>query len=186
MIVMSNTTWDPEFTPSYTPPQMLEMGVFEGKYINNIKGLPKSWYEIPKVLGKKDPPEPTVNYYKVKSRQPLSVWKKNGWIKTDKNGWFEWYCHYYLGRRLGEEDKWQIGRWKSFVARHQAQVSAKCKVGDKDCNTKQRQGLLQWAWNSDKPFTEEQRSKNLKKILSASGSKLPNSSNESLPPSLLW
>lgn len=57
-----------------------------------------------------------------------------------------------------------IGRWKSFVARHNAQVQAKCKVGDKDCHTKQRQGLLQWAWDSDTPFTDEQRKKNLNRL----------------------
>jgi hypothetical protein len=164
MSTKKDAIWDPRFAPSYTPLEMLEMGVFEGKYINAIKGLPASWYKLPKVLGPNDEPDETINYYGVKSRQGLSEWKKNGWIKTDKSGWFEWYCLYFLGRRLGDEDTWQINRWRSFVARHSAQVVSKCKVGDKSCNTRQRQGLLQWAWNSDTKFTDEQCEKNLKRL----------------------
>jgi hypothetical protein len=176
-------SWDPNFTPSYTPLEMLEMGVFEGKYINAVKGLPASWYKLPKVVGPKDEPDETLNYYGVKSRQGLSEWKKNGWLKTDKFGWFEWYCKYYLGRRLGKEDEWQIGRWRSFVARHNAQVQAKCKVGDKTCNTRQRQGLLQWAWDSDTEFTEVQCEKNLKRLIKESDLTLKSNQPKL---SLLW
>lgn len=157
-------TWDPDFYPCFTPEEMLDLGVFEGKYINNIKGIPSSWKNKPKVVGPKDEPDETLNYYGVKSRQPLSTWKENGWIKTDPNGWFEWYCHYYLGRRLGEEDKWQINRWRSFVARHMGQIKANCTLTDKDCRPVQRQGLLQWAWDSSKVFTEKQQQANLKKL----------------------
>jgi len=70
------TTWHPDFAPSYTPKQMLTMGVFEGKYINAIKGLPSDWYDLPKVVGPKDDPDVTLNHFKVKSRQPLSVWRQ--------------------------------------------------------------------------------------------------------------
>jgi len=157
-------SWDPRFTPSYTPEKMLEMGVFEGKYINNIKGLPTSWYQTPKVLGRKDPPEPSINHFQIKSRQPLSVWKENGWIKTDQNGWFEWYCLYFLGRRLGDEDAWQIGRWRSFVARHQGQIDASGQRGDVGKRTRQRQGLLQWGWDSTTAFTDAQQKTNLTKL----------------------
>lgn len=177
--------WNKEFTPFFTPEEMLRKGVFEGKYINNIKGIPNDWKKLPKVVGPKDEPDPSLNFYGVKSRQPLSEWKKNGWIRTDKNGWFEWYCRYFLGRRLGEEDDWQIGRWKSFIARHQAQVSKKCKPGDKDCNTKQRQGLLQWGWDSDLEFNDVNKKKALDRLI-----KLPNVSIEEIgiiiPPSANW
>ena len=179
-------SWDPDFTPSFTPEEMLKKGVFEGKYINNIKGVPAKWKGLPKVVGPKDPPDPKLNYYGLKSRQPLSEWKSKGWIMTDKNGWFEWYIHYFLGRRLGEEDTKQIKRWKSFVARHQAQVSNKCKKGDNACNSKQRQGLLQWAWDSDTDWGERQREKNLKRILNITGTVLDSVGKESIPPSLLW
>lgn len=69
---------------------MLELGVFEGKYINSVKGVPSEWKKLPKVLGVDDQPDPELNRFKVKSRQPLSVWKKNGWTTDDSpNGWFE-------------------------------------------------------------------------------------------------
>lgn len=80
--------WNPLFGPCYSPKEMLELGVFEGKYINGIKGIPTSWKNLPKVLNTSDNPDPELNYFKIKSRQPLSVWKKNGWIRTDKEGWF--------------------------------------------------------------------------------------------------
>lgn len=164
--------WNPLFGPCYTPLEMLELGVFEGKYINNIKGIPSSWKNVKKVLSIKDEPNPEINYFKIKSRQPLSTWKKNGWIKTDKNGWFEWYIHYYLGRRLGEEDNWQINRWRSFVARHQGQVTKACDLKDKECRPKQRQGLLQWGWDSSKKFDEVLVTKNAKKLAKDTNSEI--------------
>lgn len=162
--VESAKAWDPRFTPCYTPKEMLEKGIFEGKYINAVKGLPGDWYKVKKVLGPKDEPDPKINQFGVKSRMSLSDWKKNGWIKTDKNGWFEWYCRYYLGRRLGDEDNWQIGRWVSLVARHQGQINKTGKRGDLSVNPRQRQGLLQWGWDSTKPFDDETRKRNLTKF----------------------
>lgn len=57
-------TWDANFTPSYTPEEMLKLGVFEGKYINGLKGIPASWKNLPKVLGPNDPPNPDLNQFK--------------------------------------------------------------------------------------------------------------------------
>lgn len=156
--------WDPKFAPSYSPKEMLELGVFEGKYINAIKGLPGSWYQLPKVVKPDEEPNIDLNKYKIKSRQPLSVWEKNGWTtKNSPNGWFEWYCLYHQGRRL-EEDTWQINRWRSFVARHMGQLAIHCSLSDESKCTKQRQGLLQWGWDSTKKFTLDQRLDNLKKL----------------------
>lgn len=165
----SKVIWDPEFTPSYTPVEMLTQGVFEGKYINIIEGIPKSWTKLPKVLGKKDKPDPTLNAFGVMSRQPLSVWKENKWIKTDKGGWFHWYVLYWLGRRLGEEDKWQINRWKSFCARHQGQIVASGDMGKPEARKKQRQALLQWGWDSKKAFDEKNRRAALRRLSRSHG-----------------
>lgn len=80
--------WHPEFAPCYTPKEMLELGVFEGKYINGLDFIPDSWFEIDKVLGPDDEPDPKINRYEVKSRMSLSEWQERGYIKTDERGWF--------------------------------------------------------------------------------------------------
>jgi len=171
-------TWDPKFAPSYTPEEMLKLGVFEGKYINAVKGAPAAWKKIPKVLGPDDEPDPTINKYGVKSRQPLSVWKKNDWIKTDKWGWFEFYINYFLGRRLGAEDDWQIGRWSSFVARHQGQINADPKSKNKDARLAQKQALLQWGVEWSERLTDEQKEKNAKRIARIAGVPLKEQSED--------
>lgn len=132
-----------DFRPHFTPKQMLELGVFEGKYCNDCTGeLPASWFRNAKISEIADP---KLNYFGVKSRQPLSEWRRKGWIYgPDPRGWFQWYCRYYLGRRLPEIDRIQIKRWRAF-SRHAAQVSANCEPGDLFCRPRQRQGLLQWA-----------------------------------------
>lgn len=178
--------WDVDFTPSYTPKEMLELGVFEGKYINDIKEVPSDWKKLPKVVGKKDDPDPNLNHYKVKSRQSLSEWKKKGWIDPeDPEGWFGWYIRYFLGRRIEKIDAKQIKRWKSFVARHQGQINANCSLKEDKCRPVQRQGLLQWAWNSHTEFTDTQREKNLKRIVSKANATLT-ASSESHPISQYW
>ena len=166
------TVWNPAFGPSYTPEEMLKLGVFEGKYINGIKEIPVGWKKIDKVLGPNDVPDPELNHYKIKSRQPLSTWEENGWIKTDPEGWFGWYIRYFLGRRLGEEDLWQINRWGSFIARHQAQVVKGCSLTDDSCRPKQRQGILQWGWDSHVKFTTKQVELNAKRLAKLTGSTL--------------
>lgn len=163
--INKSVPWDPRFAPSYTPEEMLKMGIFEGKYINAVKGVPEAWKKFPKVLGKNDEPDESLNYYGVKSRQPLSVWKKNGWITHhDPVGWFSWMINYAAGRRLDEEDERQINRWRSFVARHQGQINADPKSKNKDARLVQKQSLLQWAWDWETKFTDEQLEKNLKKL----------------------
>lgn len=142
--------FDPDFKPELTPKQMLERGVFEGQYCNDcIFEFPKEWYLTALKRGKLKPEEVNkdINSFKLKSRQSLKEWRKNGWIYgDDPRGWFQWYMRYYLGRRDPEVDQKQIARWNSFK-RHVGQIKANCKPGDKDCRPKQRQALLQWAYN---------------------------------------
>ena len=145
LVAPMGENFSPEFTPYHTPKQMLEHGVFEGKYINDCTGeFPADWYENA-ILS--DTPNDQCNYFKIKSRQPLSVWQQKEWIiEPDPRGWFQWYCRYYMGRRLPIVDAKQIKRWKSF-ARHAGQIKANCPAGWLECRPKQRQALLQWAYN---------------------------------------
>jgi hypothetical protein len=63
--------FDPEFTPDLTPKEMLALGIFNGKYMNDCTDeFPTDWY-----THKKD-----TNYFGVKASQPLSVWRAKGWI----------------------------------------------------------------------------------------------------------
>ena len=131
------------FRPHFTPAEMLELGIFEGKYCNDCTGeLPAAWFEKAKIS---DVPDSSLNYFAIKSRQALSVWRQKGWIYgPDPRGWFQWYCRYYLGRRLLEVDDIQIKRWRAF-ARHAGQIRANCEPGNIFCRRRQRQGLLQWS-----------------------------------------
>lgn len=133
------------FEPYLTPKQMLSMGVFEGKYINDCQSeFPSDWYLDAKLC---DKPNPSLNYFATKSRQPLEVWQTKGWIYgPDPRGWFQWYCRYFMGRRLPVIDDIQIKRWRAF-RRHAGQVRANCASGDPFCRPRQRQALLQWAYD---------------------------------------
>ena len=135
----------PQFLPYFTPIEMLELGVFEGKYCNDSqKEFPSSWFSGAKIGEVSDP---QLNYFRVKSRQPLSFWRKKGWIYgPDPRGWFQWYCRYYFGRRIPSIDQIQIKRWKAFN-RHVGQVRANCFAGDVSCRPRQRQALLQWSYD---------------------------------------
>ena len=134
-----------DFKPFYTPKEMLELGVFEGKYLNDCRGeFPADWFRAAKIS---DVPNLKLNCFKIKSRQPLSVWREKGWImEPDPRGWFQWYCRYYMGRRIPDVDARQIQRWKNF-ARHAAQVKKNCDPGNPYCRPRQRQALLQWAYD---------------------------------------
>lgn len=138
---------DPAFRPELTPQEMLRMGVFEGKYLTDCRDeFPKEWYAGAKLTSDGKPHE-ELNYFGIKSRQPLQEWRRKKWIlEPDVRGWFQWYCRYYLGRRIPDIDAKQIARWRSF-ARHKAQVLKNCKSKDVSCRPRQRQGLLQWAYN---------------------------------------
>jgi len=139
----------PEFTPELSPKQMLALGVFCGKYMRDcMEEFPEDWFTRAK-FSKEKGEDCTLNFFKIKASQPLSVWRKKGWIrKDDPRGWFQWYCRYYMGRRH-EDDAWQIKRWKAF-RRHAAQVVKNCERGDEHCRPKQRQSLLHWAYDSRK------------------------------------
>jgi hypothetical protein len=144
--------FDSEFTPQLTPKEMLELGIFGGIYMRDcIDEFPLDWFANAKLA-----PEGTnkhlasLNFFGVNASQKLSIWRENGWIyKNDPRGWFQWYCRYYMGRRIPEEDARQIKRWK-MMKRHMAQIYNNCMAQDMFCRPKQRQALLHWAYDSRK------------------------------------
>lgn len=141
--------FDPEFKPELTPKEMLSLGVFGGKYMTDCKDeFPASWFAKAKLCPKKK--DPSINFFGIDASLPLKVWQKKGWIHpADPRGWFQWYCRYYYGRRLPEEDKRQIKRWKA-IRRHAGAIKKNCPPRLLSCRKKQRQALLHWAYDSRK------------------------------------
>ena len=138
--------FDPAFKPELAPKEMLELGVFGGKYMTDCREEFPDWYEHAKLCHERR--DPSLNFYGVNASLSLAEWRKRGWIHPDDpRGWFQWYCRYYMGRRLPEEDAWQISRWRAIV-RHLAQVRKNCMRGDLTCRPVQRQALLHWAYDS--------------------------------------
>lgn len=142
----------PWFHPDLTPQQMLELGVFGGRYLRDCQDeFPKAWFKKAKLYPEDKPGhDPQLNFFKIDASQDLDIWEEKGWIyKDDPRGWFQWYCRYYMGRRIPDEDERQIKRWRA-IRRHASQIRKNCKPGDMNCRRKQRQALLHWAYDSRK------------------------------------
>jgi hypothetical protein len=151
------------FTPFSTPGEILALGAFGGKYLNDcLLEFPAEWFLNALALDTLRPNKEDieVNYFKIDSRLPRGTWIQNGWIpgssvkgilsdpskNPDERGWFQWYCRYWMGRRIPELDFIQIKRWKAFV-RHSGAVKKACNTKDLSCRPRQRQALLHWAWD---------------------------------------
>lgn len=138
----------PRFTPELTPKQMLSLGVFGGKYMTDCRQeFPDAWFEKARLCPQRH--EAKLNFFEVNASQPLSVWRKKGWIyHEDPRGWFQWYCRYHYGRRCADDER-QIGRWRA-IRRHVAQIRQNCPPRELDCRPRQRQAVLHWAYDARK------------------------------------
>ena len=76
---------------------MLKLGVFGGKYMTDCRDeFPQSWFEGAKL--RPMAADYALNFFGVDASQPLSEWRRKGWIHPDDpRGWFQWYCRYYHG-----------------------------------------------------------------------------------------
>lgn len=117
-----------DFKPNLTPKEIFELGSFGGTYWRPIySSITKRKYsgkhkefnfllKIPESLLTNSECDIEKNKYKVKVGTSLKFWESKGWItKHDPYGWVQWYCRFYKGRRLPEEDERQIGRWKRIA-----------------------------------------------------------------------
>lgn len=136
------------FVPELTPGQMLELGVFGGRYMTDCRDeFPEAWFTNARLCPERH--DPDLNFFKINASQPLGYWRQKGWIyREDPRGWFQWYCRYFMGRRCPDDSR-QIKRWRS-MKRHIAQIIKHCAKGDWSCRQKQRQALLHWAYDSRK------------------------------------
>ena len=93
-----------DFKPGLTPKEMLAFGVFGGWYFGrDIAEYPKEWFKDAKIS--KNGFNIQLNFFKVQSGQSRTIWKDKGWITPeDPLGWFQWYCRYFMGRRIPDID----------------------------------------------------------------------------------
>lgn len=108
----TGANFEQNFKPDLTPKDMLELGVFGGKYMTDcFAEFPRSWFSKAKLCCKKH--DPKLNFFGVNASQSLSVWRQKGWIHPDDpRGWFQWYCRYFMGRRHTEMTKDRFGDGK--------------------------------------------------------------------------
>lgn len=139
--------FDPGFAPELTPAQMLRLGVFGGCYMTDCGAeFPADWFSDARLSPGRA--QAALNHFGVLASQPLSEWQRKGWLhQDDPRGWFQWYCRYWRGRRMQVEDARQIARWRA-MRRHIAQLKRACDPGNPFCRPRQRQALLQWAYDS--------------------------------------
>lgn len=139
--------FDPCFKPDLTPIEMLELGIFGGRYMNDcLAEFPDRWFKNAKLSVERNE---ELNCFGVNASKSLTYWRERGWIHPeDPRGWFQWYCRYYMGRR-GSDDFRQVKRWAA-MKRHLSQLTKHCRPGDLDCRRRQRQALLHWAYDTRK------------------------------------
>ena len=137
----------PDFNPDLTPREMLQLGVFGGKYMTDcLQEFPDDWFQQARLCHEFH--DPALNCFKVNASSSLQTWRQKNWIRReDPRGWFQWYCRYYMGRR-SPDDEWQIARWKA-MKRHLAQfLNSPHLQGDWHFHPRQRQALLHWAYDT--------------------------------------
>ena len=136
-----------KFNPQLTPKEMLKLGVFGGYYFEGKHSeYPKDWFKDAKLSNTGY--DINLNCFKINSGLSRNEWIKRGWItKEDPLGWFQWYCRFTNGRDIPHIDEIQIKRWKAFGDRHVSAIKKNCDPGDIYCRRKQRQAILQWAYN---------------------------------------
>lgn len=141
--------FDERFHPDLTPQEMLEAGVFGGKYMTDCQDeFPKSWFKNAKLSPLKK--NPKLNFFGINASLPLKERQKKGRIyPDDPRGRFQWYCRYYMGRRIPEEDNRQIKR-RGNMRRHTMAIIKNCHPMDWDCRKRQRQAVLHRAYDSRK------------------------------------
>lgn len=140
--------FSPIFHPQLTPQEMLEMGVFWGKYMTDCqKEFPSSRYKKTKLSPEKS--NPKLNFFWVSASQSLKVRQGKWWIyEEDPSGRFQRYCRYYMGRR-GPDDERQIKRRRAMT-RHTKAIRNNCYPLDRECRKRQRQAVLHRAYDSRK------------------------------------
>jgi hypothetical protein len=136
----------PDFTPELTPQEMLALGVFGGKYMTDCRDeFPRrAWFDGAKLADGRATGASTSFASTPASRCPCGA-RRAGSTPTIRAAGSSGTAA-TMGRRLPEEDRRQIGRWKA-ISRHVRQIE-RTASSDLSCRPRQRQALLHWAYDS--------------------------------------
>jgi hypothetical protein len=150
-----------QFTPTLTPTQMVELGIFGGAYFSEQAGpdvestVDFSMFEHVDInLYKRTKYSPKVNRFKTRAGLTYKQWSDFGWFYSDDPyGWFEWYCKYHQGRRCWDDER-QIKRWNEICGpngRWRNRLYGMIYKCGGDINNEQispriRQTLLHWGY----------------------------------------
>ena len=169
----------PSFIPNRSPLEVLKGGSFGGGYFRDITssvtGIHYKGKEVvaetltPEWIAELQPINKTLtskvytinqNKYGVKCGGSLGMWESSGWISDlDPYGWFQWYCHFYRGRRSTDDER-QIARWSKCAGvngRFASQlknkiIAANTTADDRKISPVIRQSLFHWGYE----VTDEQ------------------------------
>lgn len=147
------------FVPIASPEDMIKSGIFGGLYFGSgqpdravnaykiYQQLPKEWFEG--IYMSPTKPSWRDNKFQTKAGLDAKWWHERRLIdEVDPLGWFNWYCMFWLGRRIPEVDKRQIVRWWSFSMRHTDMALASARTQpNNELTPRYRQSLWQWAVN---------------------------------------
>jgi hypothetical protein len=159
----------PGFDPDCSPAEVLAMGAFGGTYFRDIwsgvrqrvlsgetalRALPSEWWKgLDKATQLCSPTyDRRVNHFKATCGGSLDMWESSGWVNPiDPYGWFQWYCHFFQGRRTSDDAR-QIDRWTKFTdpnGRFVKPLLKKCRAAktspnDPSVSPVTRQNLLHW------------------------------------------
>jgi hypothetical protein len=148
----------PDFKPNYSPREMISMGVFGGTYFNREEYREMIHLEVFEVDNRKynlEKQDASVNYYRTLAGNDRQWWEERNLIKHEYNteGWFQWYCRFYYGRRC-DDDFRETDRWVKFRKR-QLRMYFTCisrskyptneALADMVTYPRYKQSILQWA-----------------------------------------
>ena len=75
----------PEFKPELTPGDLLELGVFGGKYMTDcVDEFPAEWFEHARL--NPDHHDPDLNFFGINASKPLSYWQRATLAKNRRMG----------------------------------------------------------------------------------------------------
>ena len=143
-VATTGRNFHPDFRPDLATKEMLELGVFCGKYMTDTrKEFPASWFTRAKLSPHSR--DCSLNYFGVDASQPLSVWRKRGCDSFRRSARMVPMVLPLLHgpANAPEEDARQIRRWNA-MRHHWRRSNATANT----CRKRQRQALLHWAYDS--------------------------------------